>query len=198
METLVYLNSLVLEYLLQREEWDLDTLTVVTPGGPIFFSKVCLPPLQQQLFPEQLLSVSNYLDLCYLQYLYVGIVYPIVGAWKWGGGFLDAWGFYDFAGSTLVHSVGGWGALITIYLLGARIGKFDKDGKPKALPGHSLPIASAGVFILWLGWFGFNGGSVLSADPELTSLTLVTTSLAAAAGGLPLLSFQTYYTKILI
>jgi Amt family ammonium transporter len=115
--------------------------------------------------------------------LYVGLIYPIVGAWKWGGGFLDAWGFYDFAGSTLVHSVGGWGALITIYLLGARIGKFDKDGKPKALPGHNLPIASAGVFILWLGWFGFNGGSVLSADPELTSLTLVTTSLAAAAGG---------------
>ena len=115
--------------------------------------------------------------------LYVGLVYPIVGAWKWGGGFLDAWGFYDFAGSTLVHSVGGWGALITIYLLGARIGKFDQDGKPKALPGHNLPIASAGVFILWLGWFGFNGGSVLSADPELTSLTLVTTSLAAAAGG---------------
>ena len=127
--------------------------------------------------------------------LYVGIVYPIVGAWKWGGGFLDAWGFYDFAGSTLVHSVGGWGALITIYLLGARIGKFDKDGKPKALPGHNLPIASAGVFILWLGWFGFNGGSVLSADPELTSLTLVTTSLAAAAGGVAAAFFSNLLYK---
>ena len=125
--------------------------------------------------------------------LYVGLIYPIVGAWKWGGGFLDAWGFYDFAGSTLVHSVGGWGALITIYLLGARIGKFDKDGKPKALPGHNLPIASAGVFILWLGWFGFNGGSVLSADPELTSLTLVTTSLAAAAGGVA----ATFFSNLL-
>ena len=125
--------------------------------------------------------------------LYVGLVYPIVGAWKWGGGFLDTWGFYDFAGSTLVHSVGGWGALITIYLLGARIGKFDQDGKPKALPGHSLPIASAGVFILWLGWFGFNGGSVLSADPELTSLTLVTTSLAAAAGGVA----ATFFSNLL-
>ena len=127
--------------------------------------------------------------------LYVGIVYPIVGAWKWGGGFLDAWGFYDFAGSTLVHSVGGWGALITIYLLGARIGKFDKDGKSKALPGHNLPIASAGVFILWLGWFGFNGGSVLSADPELTSLTLVTTSLAAAAGGVAAAFFSNLLYK---
>ncbi|HAF77530.1 ammonium transporter [Maribacter sp. 6B07] len=115
--------------------------------------------------------------------IYVGLVYPIVGAWKWGGGFLDSWGFYDFAGSTLVHSVGGWAALVAIYLLGSRIGKFGKDGKPNAIPGHSIPMATAGVLILWLGWFGFNGGSVLSADPELTSLVLVTTSLAAAAGG---------------
>lgn len=115
--------------------------------------------------------------------LYVGLVYPIVGSWKWGGGFLDGMGFYDFAGSTLVHSVGGWAALIAIYLLGARIGRFDKDGRPLAIPGHNLPLAAAGVLILWLGWFGFNGGSVLSADPELTSLTLVTTCLAAAAGG---------------
>ena len=115
--------------------------------------------------------------------IYVGLVYPIVGAWKWGGGFLDGMGFYDFAGSTLVHSVGGWAALVAIYLLGARIGKFDKDGKSQAIPGHNLPLAAAGVLILWLGWFGFNGGSVLSADPALTSLTLVTTCLAAAAGG---------------
>ncbi|MDA8917254.1 ammonium transporter [Flavobacteriaceae bacterium] len=115
--------------------------------------------------------------------VYVGLVYPIVGAWKWGGGFLDGMGFYDFAGSTLVHSVGGWAALVAIFLLGARIGKFDKDGKSLAIPGHNLPLAAAGVLILWLGWFGFNGGSVLSADPALTSLTLVTTCLAAAAGG---------------
>ena len=115
--------------------------------------------------------------------IYVGLVYPIVGSWKWGGGFLDQWGFYDFAGSTLVHSVGGWAALIVIYFLGARIGKFNSDGKPQALLGHNIPLASAGVLILWLGWFGFNGGSVLSADPTLTSLTLVTTCLAAAAGG---------------
>ncbi len=121
--------------------------------------------------------------------IYVGLVYPIVGSWQWGGGFLstlggDEGGFYDFAGSTLVHSVGGWAALVAIYLLGARIGKFGKDGKPKAIPGHNIPMATAGVFILWLGWFGFNGGSVLSADPALTSLVLVTTCLAAAAGGI--------------
>ena len=116
--------------------------------------------------------------------IYITIVYPIVGSWKWGGGFLDGLGFYDFAGSTLVHSVGGWGALIAIYLLGARLGKFGKDGQSHAIPGHNIPLATAGVFILWLGWFGFNGGSVLSADPSLTSITLVTTCLAAAAGGI--------------
>jgi Amt family ammonium transporter len=116
--------------------------------------------------------------------LYVGIIYPIAGSWKWGGGFLDSMEtpFYDFAGSTLVHSVGGWAAVVAVCLLGARIGKF-KDGKLQAIPGHNIPLATAGVLILWLGWFGFNGGSVLSADPELTSLTLVTTCLAAAAGG---------------
>jgi len=116
--------------------------------------------------------------------IYVGLVYPIAGSWKWGGGFLDQLDtpFYDFAGSTLVHSVGGWAAVVAVCLLGARIGKF-KNGKIQAIPGHNIPLATAGVLILWLGWFGFNGGSVLSADPGLTSLTLVTTCLAAAAGG---------------
>ena len=117
--------------------------------------------------------------------LFVVFVYPIVGSWQWGGGFFDAYfGFYDFAGSTLVHSVGGWGALIVIYFLGARKGKFDSDGNPVAIPGSNIPLSAAGVLILWLGWFGFNGGSVLSADPALTSITLVTTCLAAAAGGI--------------
>ena len=114
---------------------------------------------------------------------YVGLVYPIAGSWKWGGGFLDKLGFYDFAGSTLVHSVGGWAALIAVCLLGPRIGKF-RDGKVRAIPGHNIPLALGGVLILWLGWFGFNGGSVLSADPASTSLVLVTTSLAAASGGI--------------
>jgi len=116
--------------------------------------------------------------------IYVGLIYPIAGSWKWGGGFLQTLEtpFYDFAGSTLVHSVGGWAALVAVCLLGSRIGKF-KDGKIQAIPGHNIPLATAGVLILWLGWFGFNGGSVLSADPSLTSLTLVTTCLAAAAGG---------------
>ncbi len=132
--------------------------------------------------------------------IYVGLVYPIVGSWQWGGGFLstlggEAGGFHDFAGSTLVHSVGGWAALIAIYLLGSRIGKFGEDGKPKAIPGHNIPLAAAGVLILWLGWFGFNGGSVLSADPQLTSLVLVTTCLAAAAGGVGSFIFSTILYK---
>ncbi len=128
--------------------------------------------------------------------IYVGLIYPIAGSWKWGGGFLQTLEtpFYDFAGSTLVHSVGGWAALVAVALLGARIGKF-KDGKPQAIPGHNIPLATAGVLILWLGWFGFNGGSVLSADPALTSLVLVTTCLAAAAGGVVAAIFSTLRYK---
>lgn len=116
--------------------------------------------------------------------LFVSISYPITGMWKWGNGWLNTLEtpFYDFAGSTLVHSVGGWGALAGVLLLGPRLGKF-KDGKSIPILGHSMPLATIGVFLLWLGWFGFNGGSVLSANPGATSLVLVTTCLAAAAGG---------------
>ncbi len=113
--------------------------------------------------------------------IYVALVYPIAGSWKWGGGWLDGKGFYDFAGSTLVHSVGGWAALAGVIVLGPRIGKY-VGGQTKAIAGHSMPLATIGVFLLWLGWFGFNGGSVLSADPALVSLVFVTTALAAAAG----------------
>jgi Amt family ammonium transporter len=113
--------------------------------------------------------------------IYVALIYPIAGSWKWGGGWLDALGFYDFAGSTLVHSVGGWGALAGIIVLGPRLGKY-ANGQIRAIAGHSMPLATIGVFLLWLGWFGFNGGSVLSADPELVSLVFVTTCLASAAG----------------
>tara|TARA_B100001123_G_scaffold308557_1_gene344807 strand:- start:7705 stop:9015 length:1311 start_codon:yes stop_codon:yes gene_type:complete len=113
--------------------------------------------------------------------LYVAIIYPIAGSWKWGGGWLDQMGFYDFAGSTLVHSVGGWGALAGVIVLGPRLGKY-VNGQVRAIAGHNMPLATIGVFLLWLGWFGFNGGSVLSADPELVSLVFVTTCLAAAAG----------------
>lgn len=114
--------------------------------------------------------------------LYVMLVYPIAGSWKWGGGWLQEKGFVDFAGSTLVHSVGGWGALAGVILLGPRLGKYRDDGTVKPILGHNLPLATIGMFMLWLGWFGFNGGSVLSADPGAVSLVLVTTTLAAASG----------------
>lgn len=115
--------------------------------------------------------------------IFVGFVYPAIGSWKWGGGALDAMGFYDFAGSTLVHSVGGWGALAGIIVLGPRIGKY-VNGKVIDKEGSSVPLATIGVFLLWFGWFGFNGGSVLSAEPQATSLVIMNTSLAAAAGAL--------------
>lgn len=113
--------------------------------------------------------------------IFVAISYPITGMWQWGGGWLAEMGFYDFAGSTLVHAVGGFAALAGIILLGARKGKYTSTGI-KAIPGHSMPFATVGVFLLWFGWFGFNGGSVLSADAASVAKVFVTTSLAAAGG----------------
>ncbi len=113
----------------------------------------------------------------------VTFLYPITGSWKWGYGWLNTMGFADFAGSTLVHAFGGFAALAAIIVLGPRLGKFTKDGVKPILP-HSLPLANIGVFMLFLGWFGFNGGSVLSADPESVSRVFVTTAMAGFAGGL--------------
>ena len=113
--------------------------------------------------------------------IYVSLVYPVVGSWGWGKGWLFGLNFHDFAGSTFVHSVGGWGALAGVILLGPRLGKYVK-GKIRPITGHNMPLATIGVFLLWFGWFGFNGGSVLSADPGAVSFVFVTTSLAAAAG----------------
>ena len=112
---------------------------------------------------------------------YVMLVYPIIGSWGWGGGWLAGLNFHDFAGSTFVHSVGGWGALAGVMLLGPRIGKY-VNGKAMPIMGHSMPLATAGVFCLWLGWFGFNGGSILSAEPTKVSFVLVTTMFGASAG----------------
>jgi len=113
--------------------------------------------------------------------VYVAFGYTIAGSWVWGGGWLSQLNFHDFAGSTLVHSVGGWGALAGVLMIGPRIGKYINGGI-RPIMGHNLPMVVIGVFLLWLGWFGFNGGSVLSADPGLVSYVLVTTSLSAAAG----------------
>ena len=113
--------------------------------------------------------------------IYVAIVYPIAGSWQWGGGWLSEAGFHDFAGSSIVHSVGGWAALACVIILGPRLGKYIGSGT-RAILGHNMPLASIGVLLLWFGWFGFNGGSVLSADPGLISYVIVTTTLGAAVG----------------
>ena len=114
------------------------------------------------------------------------IVYPIVGAWTWGGGWLAELGFQDFAGSTIVHSTGGWAALAGALVVGPRLGKFRSDGSVRPTPPSNIPVVTLGVFILWLGWFGFNGGSQLAlgsaADAVAMSQVLVNTNLAAAAG----------------
>jgi Ammonia permease len=110
-----------------------------------------------------------------------GLIYPVVGHWIWGGGWLAQREFLDFAGSTVVHSVGGWSALVGAIMLGPRIGKYSSDGRPRAIPGHSMSLAFLGVFLLWFGWFGFNPGSTLGASPSIAEIA-VTTNLAAAIG----------------
>ena len=127
--------------------------------------------------------------------VYVAIIYPVAGSWKWGAGWLDQLGFYDFAGSTLVHSVGGWAALVGAILVGSRIGKYGQNGRIKPILGHNMPLATIGVFLLWFGWYGFNGGSVLSADPGGVSLVFVTTTLAAAAGIIGAMITSWYVSK---
>lgn len=112
----------------------------------------------------------------------VGVLYPIVGHWVWGGGWLSELGFHDFAGSTVVHSVGGWSALIGAWLLGPRLGKYSKNGDIFVIPGHNIPLGTLGVFLLWFGWYGFNAGSNLNADPEAISHIAITTTMAAAGG----------------
>ncbi|MDO5000331.1 MAG: ammonium transporter [Bacteroidales bacterium] len=115
------------------------------------------------------------------------LIYPVEGHWTWGGGWLNEMGFHDFAGSAIVHSVGGVLALIGAIALGPRLGKYGKDKKSRAIPGHNLALAALGVFILWLGWFGFNPGSQLAASGEVNRIAIshvfLTTNLAAAAGG---------------
>lgn len=107
------------------------------------------------------------------------VIYPISGHWAWGGGWLSALGFVDFAGSTVVHSVGGWAALVGAAVLGPRIGKYSASGKPTAIPGHNLPLGAAGVFLLWIGWFGFNPGSTVAVNDRIGYIAM-TTNLAAA------------------
>lgn len=125
---------------------------------------------------------TKFISYCVYSLVISVIIYPIVGHWVWGGGWLSSLGFHDFAGSTVVHSVGGWSALVGAAILGPRIGKYSKDGKANAIPGHSLTLGALGVFILWMGWFGFNPASSLSGtDVDLNSRIFITTNLSAVA-----------------
>ena len=133
-------------------------------------------------------------------FVLTAVIYPLQASWKWGGGFLDAAGFLDFAGSSVVHSVGGWAALAGIIILGPRLGKY-KDGRTVPMPGANLPLATLGTFILWLGWFGFNGGSQLAmgtiGDVADVSRIFANTNAAAAAGSLvALVLTQLLYKKV--
>jgi Amt family ammonium transporter len=120
------------------------------------------------------------------------LVYPVVGAWKWGGGWLDQLGFMDFAGSSIVHMTGGVAALVAAAILGPRLGKYAEDGSVRVIPGHSVPLAALGVLLLFFGWFGFNGGSVLAMDAPLIADVLVNTALAGSAGGV----LAAWYTRL--
>lgn len=127
----------------------------------------------------------KFVDFLIFSLLLVGISYPITGHWIWGGGWLYSYGFWDFAGSTVVHAVGGWAALMGAAFLGPRIGKYNDDGSPNALPGHNMSIATLGCLILWLGWFGFNPGSTMGVgDGSAMAHIAITTNTAAAFGGI--------------
>ena len=124
----------------------------------------------------------------------VGLIYPIITHWVWGGGWLSSLGFHDFAGSTVVHSVGAWTALATVIVLGPRFGKFDEKGNPRAMPGHNIGLAAIGCLLLWFGWFGFNPGSELAFDSAVPMIA-ITTNVAAAGGGLAALAVSWLKTK---
>lgn len=125
----------------------------------------------------------KFVDFLIFSLLLVGVAYPITGHWIWGGGWLAGLGFWDFAGSTVVHAVGGWAALMGAAILGPRIGRYNSDGSPNALPGHNMSIATLGCLILWLGWFGFNPGSTMALSPSLIAHIALTTNTAGAFGG---------------
>ncbi|NCO76004.1 MAG: ammonium transporter [Cyanobacteria bacterium] len=125
----------------------------------------------------------KFIDFLLFAFFLVAIAYPMIGHWVWGGGWLQKAGFQDFAGSTVVHSVGGWCALTGAIILGARLGKYQEDGSIIPLPGHNLSVATLGCFILWIGWFGFNPGSTMAVNDSIANIAVVT-NLAAASGGI--------------
>lgn len=159
-----------------------DTLTSTVPFWGKFFFQLVFCGTAATIVSGAVAERIKYLSFIVFSFVLTLVIYPIVGHWIWGGGWLSSLGFLDFAGDTVVHSVGGWAALSGAMILGPRLGKYDKNGKPKAIPGHNMSLAVIGLFILWLGWFGFNPGSTMSfQNPADVVHILMTTNTAAIA-----------------
>jgi Amt family ammonium transporter len=168
------------------EGLELDVFQDLTPATYIFFQTVFCATA------ATIVSGAMAERTKFIAYILYSIaislfIYPVSGHWGWGGGWLSELGFVDFAGSTIVHSVGGWAALVGAWLVGPRLGKYKKNGQANVIPGHNLTFTTLGVFILWLGWFGFNPGSTLAANDEIGHIAM-TTNLAAAAGAITVLA----------
>ncbi|MCL1952932.1 MAG: ammonium transporter family protein [Oscillospiraceae bacterium] len=159
-----------------------DTLTSSVPFWGKFFFQLVFCGTAATIVSGAVAERVKYISFIVFSFVLTLVIYPVVGHWVWGGGWLAKLGFLDFAGDTVVHSVGGWAALAGAMLLGPRLGKYGRDGKPKAIPGHSMSLAVIGLFVLWLGWFGFNPGSTMSfQNPGDVAHILVTTNTAAIA-----------------
>jgi len=160
-----------------------DTLTSNVPFWGKFFFQLVFCGTAATIVSGAVAERVKYISFIVFSFILTLVIYPIVGHWIWGGGWLGSLGFLDFAGDTVVHSVGGWAALSGAIILGPRYGKYDKDGKPKAIPGHNMSLAVIGLFILWLGWFGFNPGSTMSFQnpADVVHIVLTTNTAAIAA-----------------
>lgn len=159
-----------------------NTLTSSVPFWGKFFFQLVFCGTAATIVSGAVAERVKYISFIIFSFVLTIIIYPIIGHWVWGGGWLAKLGFMDFAGDTVVHSVGGWAALAGAVILGPRIGKYGKDGKAKAIPGHNMSLAVIGLFVLWLGWFGFNPGSTMSfQNPADVVHILVTTNTAAIA-----------------
>ena len=158
------------------------TLTSNVPFWGKFFFQLVFCGTAATIVSGAVAERIKYLSFIIFSFVLTLVVYPIVGHWVWGGGWLADLGFMDFAGDTVVHSLGGWSALAGALILGPRIGKYDKQGKPRAIPGHNMSLAVIGLFVLWLGWFGFNPGSTMSfQNPSDVMHILMTTNTSAIA-----------------
>lgn len=159
-----------------------NTLTSNVPFWGKFFFQLVFCGTAATIVSGAVAERVKYISFILFSFALTLVIYPIVGHWVWGGGWLSDIGFLDFAGDTVVHSLGGWSALAGAMILGPRIGKYDKDGKPRAIPGHNMSLAVIGLFVLWLGWFGFNPGSTMSfKNPADVMHILMTTNTSAIA-----------------